>query len=111
MALENDVVDLSTLILGVVSEFIIDGSCNQDRNLVCLSFFFKLRCHVNMLGQVADINLLIASQRTLNSPALVQTEAKLDFVVRHPLIQARMLGVLPHVSRPFQRCNNLEERN
>ena len=98
MALENDVVDLSTLILGVVREFVIDGSREQDWNLVRLSFFLKLRCHVAMLRQVGDINLLIATQGTLDRPPLVQTEAQLDFVVWHPFIQTGMLGVLPHIS-------------
>ena len=50
-----------------------------------------------MLRQVGDINLLIATEGTLDRPPLVQTEAQLDFVVGHPLIQTGVLGVLPHI--------------
>ena len=89
-------VDLAAFTLASLCEVVVQSSRDQDGRVVSLSGLFELGGHVNIWTQVSRINLVEATQGTLNSPALMESEAHLDLIVGHTSVQTCMIRILSH---------------
>mmetsp|Transcript_123010 Transcript_123010/g.292458 ORF Transcript_123010/g.292458 Transcript_123010/m.292458 type:complete len:228 (+) Transcript_123010:68-751(+) len=87
------------------------GICHEDQTSVLLRHRLQSRCHVDVRTEVGGVDFELGPDRSLDSPATVQSEAHPDSIVGKPLGELWMVAILRQQRRLVNLRDNLDKRD